>query len=239
MRSSTRYASGASPSPEAAVEETVTPMQLAEDAALAEIVAFAQQPLDLDDEPTPEAEAAAVIAAAELDPNIAAALDAIRETYGKTQESIRDVLVAAAATRGHALAQDDNASLVAAALAVMEKFATRPEPRQPDIHVHTPQQDLRVNVEQPKFEPQITVEGTTVEVPEREVRVDVRVPEQDAPVVNVQPAEPQVVVQAAAPPVVNMTVPDEIRMVPVETETVAERDDDDLIVRSVTRPTGG
>ena len=162
-----------------------------------------------------------------------AAFTAITSTHQVATTAIRELLAAAERKRDNSADE-----LVAAALSTLDKFAQRPDPASPDIHVHTPQHDLHVTVEQPEFKPEITVEGAEITVPEREVKVDVHVPEQPAPQVTVAAATPEINVQPGPAPVVNVTMPDEIRTVPAEVETVAERDADDLIVRSVTRPTG-
>jgi hypothetical protein len=66
----------------------------------------------------------------------------------------------------------------------------------------------------------------------------VHVPETAPPQVHVAAAAPAINVTPGAAPEVHVHTPDQIRVIPAETETVAERDKDDLIVRSVTRPTG-
>jgi len=216
---------------EAADYEVVSPSPPEEpDELLAETIRLAREPLDLD-EALPE-----LVAGGMISPETASAvLQAIRETHVGTQAAIKDVFESLS-KNGDTVRTNE---LTAAALETIGKFAERPDPPAPDIHVHMPKQDVTVHT--PDFKPEITVEGSEIHVPAQEAaHIDVHVPEQPAPQVTVAAATPDVVVQpaTAAAPIVNVNMPDEIRTIPAEVETVAERDADDLIVRSVTRPTG-
>ena len=126
---------------------------------------------------------------------ITEALAAVARTHAESMETIRGLLAASAssgqATRGDALAL--------AALGTLESFARRPDPPAPpapDVHVHVPKQDLRVEVAAPE---------THVHVPEQAAQpapvVNVTLPEQPAPQVTVAAAPaPEVKVEVQAPP---------------------------------------
>lgn len=222
-------------------EVASAPLPTEEDTLLDEVIRLAREPLELEGEPG-ATEALALdnmremVAAGRIsDEAFAAAVAAIASTHENATTAIREMLVAAGEQRNGSRSD----WLTAAALATLDKFAQRPDPPAPDIHVHVPKQDLSVHVDTPDFKPEITVEGANIHVPPHEpVQVDVHVPETPAPQITVAAATPEVVVQPAAAPVVNVNMPDEIRTIPAEVETVAERDADDLLVRSVTRPTG-
>ncbi len=227
MKTRTTYGRRRSEAGAVTSEVASAPPPAETDELLDEVIRLAREPLDLEE----PAETPVLTKNRVSSEAFAAAVAAIADTHGHSTAAIREMLASATT-------DDEPNELVASVLDTLGKFAMRPDPPAPDIHVHTPQQDLRVTVEQPEFKPEITVERTEVTVPEREVRVDVHVPEQPAPQVTVAAATPEVVVQPGPAPVVNVNMPDEIRTIPAEVETVAERDADDLIVRSVTRPTG-
>jgi hypothetical protein len=194
----------------------------ADTALLDEAVRMASEPLEVAEEPAESLpEAAAIEPPAPAEPV---------ESF-----IVRQALEAVAA------AHQNSVELTRAAFTALGGFAQRPEPKTPDIHVHVPRHDLSVHVDAPEIT--LPASEITVEAPQpspTEVQVDVHVPEQLPPQVTVAAAVPEVVVQTPTgpAPVVNVTVPNEIRTVPAPVETIAERDADDLLVRSVTRPIG-
>jgi hypothetical protein len=170
--------------------------------------------------------------------NLRAVLSQLAEAHRTTIAAMAEAITASAAPVGNA---EEQTVLTAAALGVMSEFARRPEPRQPDIFVSVPERKVDVHVAAAEA-PHTQVD---VHVPEQAPlpapHVEVVVPEQRPPDIHLTAAVPSVIVEAPSPTPVEVTVnvPDEIHTIPAETETVAERDRDGLVKRSVTRPTGG
>lgn len=182
----------------------VEPPSRAEDAALAEVLALAAEPLVLDVEPV----VAAAFAPRES-PILDRALEVLADSHQRTVDGVASLVAAADREDGGR----EGMAIAGRALDVLEKFALRPDPapaEAPTINVHIPQHDLSVHVDAPTIEvpaPQVDVHvAAAAPPPTPNVQVDVHVPEQPervAPDVHVhvpEQAAPVVHVTAAAPP---------------------------------------
>jgi hypothetical protein len=105
----------------------------------------------------------------------------------------------------------------------------------PDITVNIPERASHVNVESPNVDiqpAQITVESPTinVSVPEKEVNIQVDVPKQDAPIVNLSQPSIQVNVPAQQAPIVNV----EVSPTPVNIENTVHLPEQKPVKREIT-----
>lgn len=168
-----------------------------EDAALADVLALAAEPLVLDRET-----AALTPRESPLD----RALDVLAQSHQRTVDGVTTLVASAEREHGGEIGH----AIAARALDVLEQFAQRPDPAPapaPNISVHIPQHDLNVRVDAPTIEvpaPQVDVHVAAAEPqPAPNVQVDVHVPEQapqgDVHVHVPEQAAPVVHVTAAAP----------------------------------------
>lgn len=173
-------------------------------ADLAEILALASAPLDLEPETlslkpgmtelvASIEETAFPLVAFGDDKALLAALEAIAMSHRTTVDTVAAVMASAAATERGGGSSKRGDEIALAALRAVESFASRPAPLPAPITIHVP--PTHVNVE-----------GATVHVPEQAAQPApiVNVEAQPAPIVNVHVPE-----QAAQePPVINVSVPE-------------------------------
>lgn len=140
------------------------------------------------DDPVLTAAVEQVLAAADSpigEDSLASALAALASSHKATVDGIAVIVASAVAQRPQ---KADEITL--AALSALEKLALRPAPPAapaPVVNVHVPEREMTVNVEA---------------APAAQHHIDVHVPQQDAPVVNVDvaaPDAPVVNVEVAAP----------------------------------------
>lgn len=208
--------------------DAYVPVVESEDEHLADALRLAREPLP----PDPEVSTARVereeieeevadaldVLATEGRPEFLAALQTLAENHRASVEGVSALVASVICGR-----DEKSDALTQRALDVLSEFARRPDPRQPDVHVHVPEQNVTVapasvvvNVpEQPAPVANVTVEAA-VPAPAPDVHVHVpAAPAQAAPEVVVN-------VPAAPAPIVNVTA-----AAPAETPARRIRIEDD------------